>query len=71
MTPCMAKRTTTGPFRRPEEMRKERKLQPRSIRFTPETETILEEEAAKAKMEFSTLVRQICDDYVKWLREQR
>jgi hypothetical protein len=66
----MAKRVQEGPFRRPEDMNL-RLGSPRSIRFTHNTEASLEKEAAKAEIGFSTLVSQICDDYVKWLDELR
>jgi hypothetical protein len=66
----MAKRLPSGPFRRPEEMNV--KLgDPRSVRFSSDTETVLEKEAAKAGIGFSTLVSQICDDYVAWLKKER
>lgn len=66
----MAKRLPSGPFRRPEEMNA--KLgSPRSIRFATDTETYLEKEAAKAGIGFSTLVSQICDDYIEWLKNER
>jgi hypothetical protein len=66
----MAKRLQEGPFRRPEDMNI--KLgSPRTVRFTHNTETQLMREAAKAGIGFSTLVSQICDDYVKWLEDER
>ncbi len=65
----MAKRLPLKPFRRPSEMNIKLGL-PRSIRFTGNTETYLEKEAAKAQIGFSTLVSQICDDYVEWLKRE-
>lgn len=66
----MPKRLPSKGFRRPEEMNV--KLNPpRSIRFAVDTETFLEREAAKAGIGFSTLVSQVCNDYVEWLTIER
>ncbi len=66
----MAKRLPLGPFRRPEEMNVKLGT-PRSIRFAVNTETFLEKEAVKAEIGFSTLVSQICNDYVEWIKKER
>lgn len=41
------------------------------MRFTHATETYLEKEAVKAGIGFSTLVSQVAEDYVAWLKLQR
>lgn len=63
------KKNTQFSFRRPEQMRRRLGDKPRSIRFDKETEAVLERECKQEGIGFSTLVSQICDDWVDWLKQ--